>query len=104
MEILKLVAPCKDYLWGGRKLKDKYGKSSESDVVAESWELSFHKDGPTRLENGETLQSVATENDLGKNCKDFPFFPMLEHSLTSFIVVLAGVLLFEYIYNKEKND
>lgn len=32
------------------------------------------------------------------------FFPMLEHSLTSFIVVLAGVLLFEYIYNKEKND
>ncbi len=32
------------------------------------------------------------------------FFPMLEYSLTSFILVLAGALLFRYIERKEKND
>ena len=77
MEIRKLIAPCKDYLWGGRKLKDKYGKSSESDVVAESWELSFHKDGKTRLANGKTLEEFAGKEELGENVESFPFFPML---------------------------
>lgn len=77
MEIVKLYPECKDNLWGGTKLRDKYGKQTEKSPVAESWELSFHKDGPTRLENGKTLQETATEGDLGKNCKGFPFFPML---------------------------
>ena len=77
MEIVKLYPECKDNIWGGVKLKEKYGKQTDKDPVAESWELSFHKDGPTRLENGATLEATATENDLGKNCKGFPFFPML---------------------------
>ena len=77
MEIVKLYPECKDNIWGGVKLKEKYGKQTDKDPVAESWELSFHKDGPTRLENGATLQETAAESDLGKNCKGFPFFPML---------------------------
>ena len=77
MEILKLVPECKDNIWGGVKLKEKYGKKTEKNPVAESWELSFHKDGPTRLENGKTLQETVTAQDLGKNCEGFPFFPML---------------------------
>ena len=77
MEIVKLYPECKDNLWGGTKLREKYGKQTDKTPVAESWELSFHKDGPTRLENGKTLQETATEADLGKNCKGFPFFPML---------------------------
>ncbi len=77
MEIVKLYPECKDNIWGGTKLKEKYGKSSDKEIVAESWELSFHKDGPTRLENGKTLQEVATKADLGANCEGFPFFPML---------------------------
>lgn len=77
MEIVKLYPECKDNIWGGVKLKEKYGKQTDKDPVAESWELSFHKDGPTRLADGRTLQEVASEEDLGKNCKDFPFFPML---------------------------
>ena len=32
------------------------------------------------------------------------FFPMLEYSLTSFIVVMAGAILLEYIDKKEKKD
>ena len=77
MEIVKLVPECKDNIWGGVKLKEKYGKQTDKSLVAESWELSFHKDGPTRLENGKTLQETVTEADLGENCKGFPFFPML---------------------------
>ena len=77
MEIVKLYPECKDNIWGGVKLKEKYGKQTEKDPVAESWELSFHKDGPTRLADGRTLQETVTEKELGKNCKDFPFFPML---------------------------
>ena len=45
MEILKLNAPCKDYIWGGNRLREEYGKVSDADKIAESWELSCHKDG-----------------------------------------------------------
>ncbi|MBQ7912466.1 MAG: ROK family protein [Clostridia bacterium] len=77
MQILKLYPECKDNVWGGTKLKEKYGKKTDKDPVAESWELSFHNDGPTRLEDGRELRKVASEKDLGENCKGFPFFPML---------------------------
>ena len=77
MKISKLYPECKDYLWGGEKLKTKYGKQTDKTPCAESWELSFHKDGLTRLSNGKTLVESVTENDLGENAKKFPFFPVL---------------------------
>ena len=77
MKIYKLYPECKDYIWGGEKLKTKYGKVTDKTSCAESWELSFHKDGLTRLENGKTLAETVTEMDLGKKVKDFPFFPVL---------------------------
>jgi mannose-6-phosphate isomerase len=63
MQIVKLYPECKDNIWGGTLLRDKYGKKTDKEIVAESWELSFHKDGPTRLEDGRTLQEVATAED-----------------------------------------
>ena len=77
MKIEKLYPECKDYLWGGNKLKEQYGKQTDKSPCAESWELSFHKDGLTRLANGKTLAESVTEKDLGKNVKKFPFFPLL---------------------------
>lgn len=77
MQIVKLYPECKDNIWGGTLLRDKYGKQTDKEIVAESWELSFHKDGPTRLANGKTLQEEVTPAELGKNCEGFPFFPML---------------------------
>ena len=77
MGITKLYPECKDYLWGGEKLKKKYGKQTDKTPCAESWELSFHKDGLTRLANGKTLAETVTEKMLGENIKDFPFFPVL---------------------------
>ncbi len=76
-QVVRLYPECKDNLWGGVALREKYGKKTDKDPVAESWELSFHKDGPTKLLDGRTLAEVVTEKELGENCKDFPFFPTL---------------------------
>ncbi len=81
MKIQKLIAPLKDYLWGGTKLKTEYGKNSDTSIVAESWELSFHKDGKSKLKSGEFLADVVTKEELGSNCEEFEFFP----TLTKFI-------------------
>ena len=35
-EPMKLTAPLKDYLWGGTRLRDEYGKRTELSKVAES--------------------------------------------------------------------
>ena len=77
MKIEKLYPEFKNYIWGGSRLAERYGKKTDIRPLAESWELSFHKDGLTRLENGETLASEADPSELGENLKDFPFFPTL---------------------------
>ena len=67
--MFKLKPAFKDYLWGGTKLKNEYGKNSDLNIVAETWELSTHPDGLTIIENGEykgeTLLSYIQKN--GKN-------------------------------------
>ena len=75
--IYKLFPECKDYVWGGEKLKTEYGKQTDKTPCAESWELSFHKDGLTRLANGKTLAESVNEGALGEKAKAFPFFPVL---------------------------
>ena len=77
MKIEKLYPVCKDYLWGGEKLKEKYGKVTDKTPCAESWELSFHKDGLTQVASGKTLQEIASAKDFGKRAAAFPFFPVL---------------------------
>jgi len=77
MKIQKLIPECKDYVWGGNKLKEAYGKISEKTLVAESWELSFHKDGLTKTENGLALTTQLTKEELGSNLSGFEFFPVL---------------------------
>ena len=39
MKPFRLIAPVKDYIWGGTKLRDEFGKKSDLDRLAESWEL-----------------------------------------------------------------
>ena len=76
MKIEKLVPAFKDYLWGGNKLKEKYGKKTDITPCAESWELSFHKDGVTSLTSGEPISSLPLEA-FGDNVSDFSDFPLL---------------------------
>ena len=77
MDIQKLSPALKDYIWGGKKLTEKYGKHSDKLSVAESWELSFLDDGLTLLENGEPLKTAAGKDELGKNLDAFGNFPLL---------------------------
>ncbi len=84
MEILKLIPSCKDYIWGGHRLAEEYGKVIEGDVLAESWELSCHDDGASIISNGvwvgKTLKEYIKESKedvLGTNCKRFSDFPIL---------------------------
>ena len=50
---VKLRPAFKDYLWGGTKLITAYNKQSGLDILAESWELSAHKDGQSIIAGGE---------------------------------------------------
>lgn len=43
----------KDYLWGGRRLKDDFSKDLDLEPLAETWECSTHPDGPSTVASGE---------------------------------------------------
>lgn len=94
MEILKLSAPCKDYIWGGNRLREEYGKVSDADKIAESWELSCHKDGQSVIANGKdkgkTLSEYVAENKnaLGTACGRFEYFPILIKLIDARIICL----------------
>ena len=52
MAIVKLTPSCKDYLWGGSRLRTDFGVQSSLDPLAEAWVLSCHPDGPSYLPDG----------------------------------------------------
>lgn len=82
MKPFYLKAPCKDYLWGGDRLR-AYGKQSDAAVIAESWELSCHPDGESVIASGAyagmTLTAFLAQHPeaLGENCRRFDRFPVL---------------------------
>ncbi len=84
MAILKLKPSCKEYLWGGIKLKTEYGKVFSGEKLAETWELSCHPDGPSIVENGvyagKTLSQFLLEEGkwaVGEKGKRWEQFPLL---------------------------
>lgn len=84
MAILKLKPACKSYLWGGSRLKYEYGKEFDGDILAETWELSCHPDGPSTIAGGAydgmTLADYIGQvgrRVLGSNCQIFSEFPIL---------------------------
>lgn len=79
-KIYRLTPATKDNLWGGNKLRE-YGKHSDADRIAESWELSFTKGGEARIPDGRTLTEAFGRECWGTNCDKFEFFP----TLTKFI-------------------
>ena len=84
MSVLKLIPACKDYLWGGHRLVDEYNKEYDGDILAETWELSCHPDGPSRIANGRYAGKTLAEyiegegkGVLGSHCRRFRDFPIL---------------------------
>ncbi len=45
----------KEYLWGGLKLKDEYGKKFNVNKLAETWECSTHPEGQSIVANGKYM-------------------------------------------------
>lgn len=84
MALIRLTPAFKDYLWGGTKLKENYNKNTDLDIVAESWELSTHKDGQSVVDSGNDKGMLfgdylekAGKEVLGTKGAAFEFFPML---------------------------
>ena len=84
METIKLTPACKDYLWGGEKLRQDYGIQSHLHPLAEAWVLSCHPDGPSVVATGplagKTLPEYIQEKGpgcLGADCEKFTDFPIL---------------------------
>ncbi|MDE6732473.1 MAG: class I mannose-6-phosphate isomerase [Oscillospiraceae bacterium] len=84
MSVFKLSSLCKDYIWGGERLRREFGKSSGADKIAESWELCCREDGQSVIENGEftgkTLGELIEANGkaavLGTESAHFDDFPV----------------------------
>ena len=82
--IIKLNPVFKDYLWGGTKLRDVYGKQCDFDTIAESWELSAHPAGNCVVASGrhkglsfsKYLETVG-KGVLGWKCAPLQSFPLL---------------------------
>ena len=82
--MIKLAPVYKDYIWGGNKLNESFGKKSGLERTAESWELCIHKDGENRIVGGEldgiTLSEYIDKcrhDILGAHALEFDRFPVL---------------------------
>lgn len=56
----------KDYLWGGNRINDDFGKNINLSPLAESWECSIYLDRPSFVASGEhkgkSLKGVLDKN------------------------------------------
>lgn len=83
MEVLFLEPVYKDYIWGGTKLKEYFGKETTTDITAESWEISTNADGISKIKNQDiTLKEMFDNKDtrveiFGTKTKDMEKFPLL---------------------------
>ena len=82
--IVKLDPAFKDNLWGGTKLRTLFGKKCDYDVIGESWELSAHPDGQSRIATGRykgmlfnDYLSIIGKEALGWKCQAQDRFPVL---------------------------
>ena len=73
----------KNYLWGGMRLKTDFNKQTGLVPLAESWELSCHKDGQSRIANGEFTGVLLWDflsshpNAMGTKATSYAYFPLL---------------------------
>lgn len=81
---IKLKPIFKDYIWGGTRLRDDFGKDCGFERIAESWELSCHKNGFSVIASGEHSGKTLAEyisfygkDAVGINCAHFTDFPVL---------------------------
>jgi mannose-6-phosphate isomerase class I len=86
-DFVKLQPVYKDYLWGGHRLRDIFGKGeglNPHTKIAESWEVSAHKAGVCGVVSGNRKGMLFSDyldwigkNALGWKCQPFEKFPLL---------------------------
>ncbi len=60
---IKFIPATKEYIWGGTTLKEKWGKVSETETIAECWELSsFPGAESVDAESGDPLSLIIKEH------------------------------------------
>ena len=85
---VKLSPAFKDYLWGGERLKTEFHKNTDMTPLAESWELSAHKDGQSIITTGvcaglpltdyiNAIGNAIGKQALGTACQKYDYFPLL---------------------------
>lgn len=94
MAIGKIHPACKNYLWGGERLRKDFGIFSPETPLAEAWVLSAHPDGDSLISfsdeqpayyalskapHGERFSDYikAHPEAAGSLARSFPFFPIL---------------------------
>lgn len=92
MQILKLKPVFKDYIWGGKRLKDDFGFDTGYEKTAEGWMLACHKDGMNTVDGGEydgfelseVVEKVGMTRLLGQKSENYPYFPILIKLIDAF--------------------
>lgn len=84
MALLELAPACKDYIWGGNRLKEEYGVHTDMDPCAEAWVLSAYPDsssviadGPDKGKSFYNYLQLHGKEVLGSKCSRFKDFPIL---------------------------
>jgi mannose-1-phosphate guanylyltransferase/mannose-6-phosphate isomerase len=86
-EFVRLQPAYKDYLWGGQRLREIFGKGVSPEYpskIAESWEVSAHSAGNCTIAEGDMKGMTFSEylkylgkDALGWKCQPFEKFPLL---------------------------
>lgn len=77
--MLKLKGVLKDYLWGGVKLREMFGRDNGKDVIAESWEVSVHPDGESVTQDGVPLSRFLKEHPGAVDKAGSPFPVLIKY-------------------------
>ncbi len=84
MTMLKLDPSVKDYVWGGQRLIEEYGKKAPGGIIAETWELSCYPGSESIIREGEYAGKTLSEymekagrKIWGSNCSELEHFPVL---------------------------
>ena len=83
--LLKMKPFYQDIIWGGTKIRDVLGKDAFGfDRIAESWELSAHRVGQSRIDNGkyrglkfDKFVKDVGRSELGWKATTYERFPLL---------------------------
>ena len=76
MNPILLTPILKDYIWGGTRLHEMYGKGGEG-IVAESWEISCHPDGVSLIDGVNFAEYIRENPDVIGSDRLSDEFPVL---------------------------